>query len=227
MKRLAVAMLAVAMVATMGFAATEVYSVNVVGYKTIDFPSGLALVSCPFVKVGDQASDLTIDEMFGTDAPDGTIIYLFTGTGYKTYTWVEGDSWYDDDFNPNQGTNVLFRGEGFWVRAPSVFSKAVTGEVPGEANPTNSIVLPAGLSLFSFGFPVDVVVGDTGLAPSDGDIIYKFQGGTYATFTYVEGDGWYDDDFNLVDVDLTMGESYWYRAGAQTAWDQVKPYTEP
>lgn len=223
---LLLAVVGVMLAVTTVFAA-EVKSVNVVGFKRVEMPAGLSLVSSPFVKVGDQAADLSIDEVFGADTPDGTIIYLFEqGVGYKTYTWIAGDSWYDDDFISGQGTNVLARGEGFWVRAPSAFTNAVAGEVPSTLNPTNTVVLSAGLELFSFGFPADTAIGASGLNPSDGDIIYQYAGGAYTSYTYIAPD-WLDDSFLPVSVVFTMGESYWYRAVSQITWDQVKPYTEP
>jgi len=208
--------------------AAEVTSVNVVGFKRLDLPAGLTLVSAPFVQVGDQVADVTLGGAFGDDTPEGTIIYLYTpGVGYTTYTYVDGMGWVDDFFTPGQETNVLYRGEGFWVRAPSAFTNAVAGEVPSSLNPTNTVVLPSGLQLFSFGFPADTPVDQSGLNPTEGDIIYNYEGGTYTTYTYVDGMGWVDDLFSPVEVVFMMGEAYWYRAVSQITWDQTKPYTDP
>jgi len=208
-------------------AQAQVYSVNAVGYTKVDLSKGFSLISLPFNNVGGAAQSL--DDAFGTNFIDSAAVYLYVpGTGYLVATYFAGFGWYDDSFQPC-GTNKILRGEGFWVYSPSVTNVVLAGEVPGASNATNSIGLVSGYQLVSFAYPVSLSLTNSGLTPSDSDMILQSVGGTYQTATYFAGFGWYDDSFNPVDVTLQVGKGYWYRSAAAspTPWVQTKPYSFP
>ncbi len=212
----------------------EVRSKNAVGYVKVEIPGErLELVSTPFVNLDQSAQ--TLDDIFGTDLPDNTVVFVFQqGPGYTPYTYYDGDGWLDDDFLP-AGDTVLERGDAFWVDLPAGSTNQtifVMGEVPGDdLAPTNTVVVPEGLRLFSFAYPAELSINDvrSGVNPLDLDEIHVWdaEGRRYHTFTFYDEDGWLDDDFLPVDIILQPGRGYWYESGSATVWEQVKPYDWP
>lgn len=209
-------------------AADPVYSVNAVGYTKMSIPEGASLISLPFNKVGGSA--LSFDETFGTSVPDQALLFFYVpGSGYVSYQYFVPDGWYDKDFNL-AGTNKIMRGEGFWFISPVATNIVFAGEVPGQADATNDIPIINGIQLISFAYPTTGSLTNGVFTPEDQDIIFSYVAGSgYVSYQYFAPDGWYDKDFNIVDVNVAVGAGFWYLSQDPNAkvWKQAKPYDWP
>jgi len=209
-------------------AQTPVYSVNAVGYTKVAIPAGATLLAIPFSQVGGGA--LSIDAAFGTQVPDqATLFFYVPGSGYVSYQYFYPDGWYDGNFNL-AGSNKIVRGEGFWFVSQTATNITIAGEVPGQADATNSITIVPGAQLVSFAYPAAGSVTNGTFTPADQDTIFSYTPGSgYQSYQYFAPDGWYDSNFNLVNVDLAVGQGYWYisYASGTTVWKQAKPYNWP
>ncbi len=218
MKKLMLAAVALALLSLPAFADSAVSPA--VGVIKVEVPAGLSLMSVPF-ETGDGGTH-TLDSIFGNSLSDGSQVIIFEpGVGYKTYSFYEGYGWYFGD-SP-AGETVLERGVGFWVRNKGMASVAIfmAGRVPvSEKN----IAIPAGYSIVSFAFPLDLEVDQLeGLTPVDGDRILAFENGAYITHNYYEGFGWYNGD-SPSDFKFEPGKSAWYfRRSSNTYWLQALP----
>lgn len=211
---------AAAAAALLGLLVAGAQASNVVGYIKTEVPAGISLMSVPFETVGGGLH--TLDSVFGDKLADGSEVFLFIpGVGYTTFTYFDGFGWYEGE--NEAGTTQLTRGAGFWVRNNSVDAVALVlrGQVPvSNAN----VDLPTGVTLVSFGFPVEEGVNDAqGWAPLDGDEIFAFTNGAYVTHTYFDGFGWYEGE-NPSTLTFSPGQAYWYRRnGATVTWTQSLP----
>ena len=103
----------------------EVTSVNAVGYVRLN------VVSNQYVQYGMQFDSITnaayfrIADIFGTNnIPNGTLVMVYTGSGYNTESYVASIK----KWQPN--TNILVRGDAFWVKATATTSLVIMGQVP-------------------------------------------------------------------------------------------------
>jgi hypothetical protein len=200
-----------------------------VGVAKLDLPAGLSLIACPFNAVGGNA--LSIDEVFGQSLPDSTLVYVWVPSdsvgSFITYEKVEG-SWYDDNGDP-RGSDPILRGEGFWVyTSVAVSNVTLAGEVPAAAAGTNRVELVPGMQIVSFGFPQQMTFGDSGLNPTQGDVINKWINGQFVTLEFNDG-AWYDQFGDPVDLQFNPTEGFWYNSFSSTTntWDQKKTYIWP
>ena len=202
-------------------------SVNAVGFQNVTVPTGYSLMSVPFNAVGGATP--TIDNIFSTNVPDSTVLYFYEPiSGYYSITYISGLGWVDDSFNP-AGTNVLGLGKAFWIQSTSNIVVTTSGEVPGGSVPTNSINIVPGYQLFGYSYPASTsVTNAVGLVPMDSDVIYSYTPGVgYVSLTYINGLGWVDDAFSPSDMQISMGQGYWYQSSGSHTWNQVKPYQWP
>ncbi|MDZ4200237.1 MAG: hypothetical protein U1E27_13245 [Kiritimatiellia bacterium] len=196
---------------------------NAVGYIKKSVPAGFSMMSIPFEQIGGSAQ--TLDSVFGEKLPDTSEVILYTQDGgYNTYTYFEGDGWYDENFEP-AGMAQLPRGIGFWVKntAASEIEIMLRGQVPTK---DKAITLSSGYQMVSFGFAAPTAPQlEDGLFPNDTDELIAFGPGGFETITYFEGDGWLNEGYDPAALVLEPGVSYWYkRVGAGTTWNQSKPY---
>lgn len=226
MKKFLAAAVVTGLIGGSAFAATNVVSsANVVGYVKVTVPANtLSLIANQFIN--STQADMTINEMFGTSMPDGTGLYVFENLAYKTYNYLDGIGWLDQDFN-DSGNIVIARGQGFWFEnvTGSPISVTLAGDVPGNVFQSSTNSLPAGLKIVSSSYPVSVTLATLGVSPSDGDGIYVYNNG-YKTYNYLDGIGWLDQDFNPADdVVIDVGVGFWYETATSKTWVQNKPYS--
>lgn len=219
MKRILGMVLVMGMLASVAMAATNVTSVNGVGYYTKTLEAGNLYL------MGIQLDDMhsgTITDVLGTDVASGTIVTFWDPIGQtwgatETFATFPTPGWVP-------GTNVLTVGMGMFIKSPSEFDLTILGEIP--LDDTNSVSLYSGLSFVSAPYPVDMVITNAGFAPTSGDLLTKWndmtQGWgateTYATFPTP---GWVPGT-NTFDV----GEAVVYKsqAGGVTSWDVERPF---
>lgn len=217
---------ALAAAAVAGLLAANAEASNMVGYIKLSVPAnGLKLMSIPFTKVGGGSH--TLDSAL-PNVPDSTEVHVFIrGTPDKwiSFTFYEGVGWLDEDFNL-AGDFQLSRGSGFWLKnvSPNSLSLVVNGEVPVA---DNNVPLLSGVQLVSYGFPTEADLATSGPAnPSDTDELFVHQGGvSWVSYTYYEGLGWVDENYDPVSVTLTPVSAYWYKAAAQNVWIQKKNFS--
>jgi hypothetical protein len=222
---LAICILSIA-VATDAWSQTAANSLNAVGAARITLPPGLSLFATQFLKIG--GGDQSLDDIFGTQLPGSSKVYLFLpGKGYNTFRFT-GSQWVDAQ-QQAAGTNRVERGDGVWVfnAASTSVTVVVTGEVPGESSDVVELDLPAGLRLISFAFPSEVDAMNSGLVPAAGDKIHSFKPGEgYKTYTFSAGK-WRDSGNQEVNVMFNFGVAYWYESASARPWTQIKPYAYP
>lgn len=209
---------------TSAFAQT--YSVNAVGYIKLVLPPGQTLISTPFVKVGGGVP--TITDVFGTNVPNGSVIYTYitASNSYNTYTYFNSQ-WYKGATS-GQGTNLLHRGTGFWFKNPTTSNLTfnLVGEVPGGDDYSQEQVnLPIGLSIVCFSFPTETSYANSGLTAQNGDVIYDWTGSSYRTFTFFSGN-WYVGS-TITPLVFQPGKGYWFKSISAKSWIQPKLYTWP
>lgn len=206
-----------ALIGVSAFAQT-VTSANIVGYVKVETTNGLQIVAQQF-----DSTNATPAGLFGDTLPLGSKIYKFDpSTGYGgniseyTTVFLVGDGW-DRDLDLSEGS--------FWVETTAVSTNVFAGDVNMSTNVTT--VIPPGLSLITYPYPVAVNINDLDITPTLGDKIYKYDpangyGGQIAEYTtvFLTGDAW--------DRVLTfeVGEGFWYENAAATTnvWVEARPF---
>lgn len=180
-------------------AVAQVYSVNAVGYVNVDAPKGFSMVANPLDNTkGNKIGDVL------AGAPDGTIVYKYTGTGFAINTFDLGE-WSDVNM-------TLAPGEGAFLRLPAATKLTFVGEVK-QGNLQNP--LPKGFSIRSSMVPqkgaLDTVLKFPG---ADGDIVYFYRGTGYVISTF---------DFGAFDPPALpeVGEAFWVRSTTAKSWDRT------
>jgi len=216
----------VCLLSSMTAFADPVTSVNAVGVTKVNLPVGFSMIACPFNAVG-AAQGLSLDEMFGTNLPDGATIFVYDAvSGYVLYQYYTATGWVDDGGLP-AGTSKILRGEGFWVYAPSAANISLAGEVPSSANGTNQIDLLNGFQLVSFSFPQEINILDSGLVPHENDTIFVYNSGGYILYQYYASMGWVDDGGLSANIIFKPNQGFWYLSYGSNTWNQSKTYTWP
>ena len=190
----------------------QVFSVNAVGYVTKTVPAnGFALISNPLT-----ASDNSIKALFA-GVPEGTQVYKYSGTAFKTATFTFGE------FGPADAAALtVVPGEGVFVRNPTAQPMNITfvGEVPQG---TLSNPLPVGLSIRSSMVPQEGTAAELGLKGGEGDQIFQFNATTqkYATSTFTFG------DWGPALGKLAVGEAVFIKKVAAGTWDRTFSVNTP
>lgn len=216
-----------------GALAQEVYSANAVGYIKLVLPPGQSMISTPFVLPGGGTP--TINDIFGTNMPNGSVINIYRPSlgKYDNYGYAFGQ-WYKGAV-PGQGTNLIHRGSGFWIKNPGLTNLTLTlvGEVPGAPDFSAEIVnLPRGQSIVCFSFPTVTPFENSGLVPQNGDVVNVWQPAPtnkYTNYGYAFGN-WYVGAV-ITPLVFEPGKAYWYKNVATPVegkdWIQPKLYTWP
>ncbi len=217
MNKLGKVILAGCLIAGVSFAQTnEVVSKNAVGYVKISLTADqFKIISMPFNMV--DGSSITVGEALG-DMPDSTVVYIFNGISYNSEQYLTGPGWLP-------GTNVITRGQSFWVKSPSDKDVFLMGEVPDSGDAQTSITLQTGYQLISYPYPTDIDLMNTAISSNavDSDQIFVFNGSSYVPYNYLAGAGWLPDSFTI-----QPGVGFWYhRIGTPVTVNELKPYTWP
>jgi hypothetical protein len=198
-------------------AQSNVYSLNVVGYVNTTLKPGYTLIANPL-----NTTNNTLLGLFGGVGgalPDGTQVYLWTGTTFNTGgrddTLGDANGWTPDAFENNQ----LPPGVGAFIKNNTANPITVTfvGEVL-QGGLTNHI--GAGYQLIASMVPqagqVDTVLG---MPAVDGDQVYQWNNttGAYTTFTH-------DSILNTPPPwgatvpNIGVGEGFFSNKGAAVDW---------
>ena len=182
----------------------QVYSQNAVGYINLSLTPGFNLIAN---QLAQPPGGYTLNALI-PNPPPGSSVYRFSGGVFATYTFDDADL----IWTPN-GTATLDLGKGFWIQVPSAYTLTFVGEVPQNTLTTPT---PTGFNLVASQVPQSGPVsqpngtsapgdGTLGLNPGPGDLLYKYAGGVFATFTF--------DDADLIWTprvpSISVGEAFW------------------
>jgi hypothetical protein len=191
-------------------ASAQVFSVNAVGYINVTVPPGFTLIANQL-----NNGNNTLAEVI-PNAPDATIIYKWTGTGWNIAGFdeiVPGEGEWD---TPNL---TLAPGEGAWIRNTSdqPFTLTFVGEVP-QGNLSNPF--PQGFSIRSSEVPqAGLLSTDLGFVPSGDSTIYQWRDGGWVIRGYDEiepGVGEWVQEPNV-----NVGEAFWLNSGGAGTWTRT------
>jgi hypothetical protein len=138
------------------------------------------------------------------DAPIGTTVFKFTGTGYTPCIFV-------GEWSPNE---TLKPGEGAFIQLAAAAKFTLVGEVPqGTAAAPLSQNIPAGLSIQSSQVPQEVSLATIGFPADIGDTVFLFRNGGYVPSIFV-------GEFSPPAVPK-VGEAFFVQKAAAAKWDRV------
>ncbi len=216
MKKALVALIAIAMVASLSFAADEVKSVNVVGFNKVTLPAGkLILAALNFDEVGGAEVGLPIQLLVAEGSLSGGLNQIggdnllrwdpITQT-YQTYFLFNSGGalpdWDNKWFKVGEGGPTADRvesGEGFWIRSNqgTVQTPTFLGQVIDM--PTNTVGMVEGLNMVGYPFSSARALNDTdlgndgtgGLNQIGGDnlLLWDSDSASYITYYLFESGG--------------------------------------
>ena len=180
--------------------AQTVYSVNAVGYVNLPFKQGFSMISNPL-----NTTNNTIGSVLA-NAPEGTILYKYTGTGFTISVMDDLGAW-------DRPSITLNPGEGAFVYSLNAWTNTFVGEVM-QGNLTNS--LPAGFSIRGSQVPQAGTATSLGLALPEGSLVYKLKttGAGYDIFV-VDDLGW------APEPSFEVGQAFWVTVPTATEWKRT------
>lgn len=221
MKKALVALLAIAMVASLSFAQDEVKSVNVVGFNKVAAPGQkLVLTSVTF----ESFSGSTLEDLVGDQLPVGSVAYIWNRQtkGYDPASRTLRGGWVS--------TTPILRGDAFWLRSsdPEGTTNVVSfmGEVPDDYNDSKTNTIPGitGLDAIAYAFPVDIAWTNTTLATAmgTGDLLYIWDDAnrTYQSYSKTLRGGW----SSAAGVVLKAGRAFFVNTASSIDWTEIAPY---
>jgi hypothetical protein len=191
--------------------AQSVFSVNAVGFVTVDVPKGLSMIANPL-----KAPTNTIAALFAS-AADGTTIYKYDGTSFSINTFDLGE-W----GNPAE---TLVPGEGAFIRNSSAATFPITfvGEV-SQGSLSHTIAGPNKLSIQSSEVPQSgKVATDLNFPASDGDTIYQYDNASSAYVIHTLDLGEWSNGEPVPKV----GESFFVRKVDNKPWTRTFSVNTP
>jgi len=191
--------------------AQSVFSVNAVGFVTVDVPPGLSMIANPLT-----APTNTVAALFA-GVPDGTTIYKYDGTTFSLNTFEFGD-W----GNP---TEKLVPGEGAFIRNPGTTPLPITfvGEV-SQGSLSHPIPGPNKLSIQSSEVPqAGKLVADLAFPVTEGDTVYQYDNASklYVSHTFEFG------DWSGGEPQPKVGESFFVRKVDSKPWTRTFSVNTP
>jgi len=185
-------------------AQSNVYSLNIVGYVNLTLTNGFNAVANPL----DSGSN-TIQNVFATNLPNGSVVYKFSGGGFNTfYTFARG-SW--------SGDASLSPGESVMVLVPSTTTVTTVGTVLQGTN--SNPFLTTGYSLIASQVPLTGGIQTTlGYTPTTGDVVYSWDAIGQAWNPFIFGRGGWGPSEPVI----TPGEGFFLLTGNATpSWTEV------
>jgi hypothetical protein len=244
------ALLCGSLIASPALAQTEVYSVNVVGFQKMNYPTGLVMRANPFdgmnisAVVGNSGLYTT-----GSDPnnADNVLFYDAVAQGYVTYylrshssigrpEWRAGTTW---------GTNVYITpGQGVFYRSrvAAARTNVTAGDVVMGGAVTNRV--RQGLQIFSYPYTTSKKMSDlnlkqglytTGSDPNSADNIMTYDNATKQYTTYylrshssIGRPEWRAGTTWATNITLEAGQSFWFRnrLGSEYNWVETTPYPD-
>jgi hypothetical protein len=240
MKR-AIAVGILAVTASAAIAATNVVSVNVVGYNKTTAPGvKYVMVAQPFYQMGNTSiqnvmtNQLTGGANAGTS--DNVIFYDNAAQAYLPVNYYRAsDSSWRQGFSAS--TQNVDQGRCFWIKTITNADQQVTflGEV--VTDPTVTQAVYQGYNMLAYPYNTTKPVTNTALhavavaganaGTADQIITYDAATQTYSTYYKKSTDNQWYKGFSQSTPDLKMGEAFWFlrRSSGTVAWAENVPYS--
>jgi hypothetical protein len=191
----------------------QVYSVNAVGYVSVDFPTGFSLFTNP-LDAGDGNN--TVGNLLG-DPPLFSNYYNWNGASFDIATYLGGGEW---DPAAASGWDLSPGGGGF-INLAEAYSVTFVGEVIQSVNDAPiDVAIAQGFSIISSKVPqaggVTSVLELTQLGLFDNLYQWDNASGGYTIFTYL-GDSTWDPS----EPSIAVGEAFFVNAAAAATWSRV------
>ncbi len=201
--------------------AQPVYSQNIVGYVNQTFVGGVyTQVSVPL-----SVSSTNSAEQIFPAVQAGDAILLWNGAAYDTYTYFGPGQWLYPDGSTIGAAPNLKVGQGLFFQAGATETNTVVGDVV-LSNTNNPVTLTGGTYTLVGSLPPIGVssLEDTNLnlPLQAGDAVLIWDGTKYGTYTYFGPGQWLYPDGSTIGVSpgLTVGQGFFYQAGATETWSQ-------
>ncbi len=201
----------------------QVLSRNAVGYvKVAALSNKLVLARMDFEPL-DGSDQWTVSNLFGAQLPVGSSVAIWDRIAYKYI----GEARTRSGWSP--GTNIIRRGEAFFVRSAGETNLYLMGEVPDRNYPdtyTTVLANVTGMSALGFPYPVSQYWTNMSLAinGTNGDSLAVWDVGIQNYVGYARTRSGWGNATNLV---FQPGEGFFYRSAVTQTWIVVKPYTWP
>ena len=249
MKKTMASVMALGLAAAVAYGqATEVKSVNVVGFAKRSVPTGFSMWGIAFEKVGAPGDGFTLDELIGSSLAGAQDPF----TADNVLTWDSSAQqfklfWYYDD-GANKGwldgsgdlANVNLKvGDAFFIqRRSEPVELALMGEVVNVQ--TGAVDIVQGLNMVSYPFSSSKDIQTSSLKssgaqgaqnPFQADNLLAWDDASQAYVQYWlyddgEASGWLDSNGDLAALEMTVGSGYWFERKGTTGfqWQEVAPY---
>jgi hypothetical protein len=185
-------------------AQSNVYSLNIVGYVNLTLTNGFNAVANPL----DSGSN-TIQNVFSTNLPNGSVVYKFSGGGFNNFYSFARGSWSGDaSLNPGESVMVL---------VPSATTVTTVGNVLTGTNSNPNLV--TGYSLIGSQVPISGGIQTTlGYNPTTGDVVYSWDPAAQAWDPFIFGRGGWGPSEPVI----SPGEGFFLLTGNATpSWTEV------
>jgi len=223
---------AAALAASVISSQAQVYSQNIVGYVNTTVNGGqYNLLNNPFnIGLTNGAN-----EVFGTNLPDGTQLFQWTGTTYLVSTYdttvgADANNWYDGGETATAPTPIILPGQGYFLLPGTKFTNTFVGTVAVNVGSTITNTATGGqYNLLGSYLPVGGAVSNAviNFYPPDGTQLFQWTGTTYLISTYdttvgADANNWYDGGKTATAPTpvINVGEGYFVLPGTTWQWTQ-------
>ena len=202
------------------------YSANAVGVVKYEIPAGqLVCVALPLNPLETSDADqrwVWGETSLAQQLANGSDVYFWTGTGWKTYTKdIEDGIW-----PKGARTRVLEPGEAFFIRGISTQTISLLGELPTDETVPYSLTGNYALDVRGVTpYPVSGTFGTTSLSTNlpNGSDVYFWTGTGWKTYTKDIEDGIWPKGARNYEYDV--GEGIFIRAyGAVNNVNNDRPF---
>ncbi len=216
MKKIAIALAALAVVASVASAA--VYSQNAVGFINKEAEAGkLVALTIPFYNMNsDDGSWAFDDTQIAADAATASYVYFWDGSSWAPYSKGR---------NGFKTGHTLKPGECFFFKPAGDMTVTISGEVPDEESLPVAVTGAGNLTAIGSPYPVAVNFDETTLAAdaSTASYVYFWDGSSWAP--YSKGRNGFKTSY-----ELEPGEGFFFKtvkADGSKEWTVEKPYEFP
>jgi hypothetical protein len=221
---------AIAASAITAVAQSNVYSLNIVGYATVNIPSGYSLMANPLSAGVTNGANEIMPILDGEQILTwNSATSKFVQTGYDSGF----GGWVGADGSTPSSPPMLAPGQGFFFLNPGPATNVTfVGQVVPNPGTTNHLALPSGYSLIGSAVPATVpaiTTAPVSLPILDGMQILSWDSAAskYVQTGFDSGfGGWVQADGSTPTVapPYTIGEGFFFlNPGAATTWDQALP----
>jgi len=217
---------AIAASAVTAMAQSSVYSLNIVGYATVNVPSGYSLLANPLSGGATNGANEVMPII------DGELILTWNGSKFNQTGYDSGfGGWVGADGTTASQPPTLPPGQGFFFFNPGAATNVTfVGQVVPGPSSTNTLTLPSGYSLVGSPLPATVTTitnTPVSLPVIDGMLILTWDGAKYTQTGYDSGfGGWVQADGTTAGVapPYAIGQGFFlFNPGAPAAWKQSLP----